>query len=73
MKNIRALQITHYFKNVKIWLSFWNDDLIWSKYIYWYILLSDAVLPEMASSSLEKLQKDLNNNSPHLGYRLHSN
>ena len=55
MKNIRALQITHYFKNVKIWLSFWNDDLIWSKYIYRYILLFDVVLPEMASSSLEKI------------------
>ena len=24
------------------------------------------------SHSIEKLQKDLNNNSPHLGYRLHS-
>ena len=55
MKNIRVLQIIHYFNNFKIWLSFWNDDLIWSKYIHRYILLFDAVLPEMASSSLEKM------------------
>ena len=35
-------------------------------------LLKFVGLNSQSKNENEKLQKDLNNNSPHLGYRLHS-
>ena len=64
---IRTLQITAMLLLLLVAALF---QLCASIYRYVYVVL--LLITPILGSFYKKLQKDLNNNSPHLGYRLHS-